>query len=184
MIGYTRDLSFSDSKYKARKTVLDFLPDNAKNIISLPAESFMFEIEVKIKKPDVNIYGFEFKQSIIRRNNKERYFITKEILKDYVHGDVLKADLSNIDFAWLDLCSTPSIEVQSRFITQARNAKPDSRIVITLTRKIRNMKEENKPLATIEQFVKGIHYLTNGKIVKQYDYINGRSPMTMLFIQF
>lgn len=184
MINYTRDLSFSEAKDKARQAVLEFLPDNAKNIISLPAESFMFEIKAKIKNSSINIYGFEFKQRIISRNKKERYFIAQEMLTDYIHGDVLKADLSNIDFAWLDLCSTPSVEVQSRFITQARNAKSGSRIVITLTRKIRNMKEQNKPLATIEQFVKGIHYLTNGKVVNQYDYNNNRSPMTMLFIQF
>jgi hypothetical protein len=184
MINYTRNLSFSESKDKARQAVLEFLPHDSKNIISLPAESFMFEAQAKMKNPGINIYGFEFKQRIISRNKKERYFIAQEMLTDYIHGDVLKADLSNIDFAWLDLCSTPSVEVQSRFITQARSAKSGSRIVITLTRKIRYMKEQNKPLATIEQFVKGIHYLTNGKIVKQYDYTNGRSPMTMLFIQF
>ena len=184
MINYTRDLSFSDSKDKARQAVLEFLPSNTKNLISLPAESFMFEAQVKIKSPNIKIYGYEIRRPVITRNKRERFFIARTMLDDYVYGDVLKADLSTIDFAWLDLCSTPSLEVQSRFITQARNAKPGSRIVITLTRRIRNMLQENKPIATVEKFINLIHHLTNGKVVRQYDYTNGRSPMTMLFIQF
>ncbi len=183
-MAYTRGLSSSPSKDKARQAVLEFLPDNARNIISLPAESFMFEAQAKIKNPGINIYGFENKRMVINRNKKYRFFNVKAMLDDYVHADILKADLSNIDFAWLDLCNTPSVEIQSRFITQARNAKSGSRIVITLTRRIRNMKKQNKPLATIEHLVKLIHVLTNRKVVNQYNYINNKSPMTMLFIQF
>ena len=183
-MAFTRDLSFSDSKDKARQAVLEFLPSNTKNLISLPAESFIFEAQVKIKNPDIKIYGYENKKTVIRRNTKHRFFTLKAMLYDYVYGDVQKADLSTVDFAWLDLCNTPSLEVQSRFITQARNAKPGSRVVITLTRKIRNMIEEHKPVSTTQNFIKLIHVLTNGKVVKQYNYINKKSPMTMLFIQF
>lgn len=184
MINYTRDLSFSSSKDKARQAVLEFLPETAQKIISLPAESFMFEAKAKMKNSNVKIYGYEQKQRVIQRNMRDRYFIVKHLLYDYHHSDVFKSNLEDVDFAWLDLCSTPSVEVQGKFITMARSAKPGSRVVITLTKKIRYMKEAYRPFATVEQFVKLIHMLTNGKLVRTYDYTNGRSPMTMLFIQF
>lgn len=184
MINYHRDLSFSVAKDEARQAVLDFLPEKVEKIISLPAESFVFEAKVKIKNPDVKIYSYERKQRVIQRNMHNRYFIVKHLLYDYCHSDVFKARLDDVDFAWLDLCSTPSVEVQKNFIHMARSAKSGSRVVITLTKKIRYMKNDYKPFATVEKFVKLINAFTNGKVVRKYDYVNGRSPMTMLFIQF
>lgn len=184
MINYSNHLSYSVSKEKAREAVLDFLPEKVEKVISLPAESFMFEAKVKVKHPTAEIYGYEKKQSVYRGNIRHKYTLVKHFLNNYYNSDIFKSELVDIDFAWLDLCATPSVEIQAAFVTMARKAKPKSRVVITLTRRIRYMKEENKPFATIERFVNLIHYLTNGKVVKQYDYINGRSPMTMLFVQF
>lgn len=184
MINYHRDLSFSVAKDEARQAVLDFLPEKVEKVISLPAESFTFEGKVKLKYPDVKIYAYEKKQRIIQRNMHDRYFIVKHLLYDYHHSDVFKARLDDVDFAWLDLCSTPSVEVQKNFIKLARTAKSGSRVVVTLTRKIRFMNKDYKAFATIERFVKLVEAFTNGKVVRKYDYVNGRSPMTMLFIQF
>ena len=46
------------------------------------------------------------------------------------------------------------------------------------------MKNNNRPIATIDKFIELIHCLTNGKVVRQYNYVNEKSPMGMLFIQF
>ena len=183
-MAFKKSLSHSDSKDKARQAVLEFLPSNIKSLISLPAESFVFEAEVKFKNPDIKICGYEKTKSVINNNRQKRFLMTQKFLDDYIHGDVLKADLSTVDFAWLDLCNNPTLEVQSRFITQARNVKPGSRIVITLVRRVRNIKNNTRPIATIDKFINLIHRLTNGKVVSQYDYVNEKSPMAMLFIQF
>ena len=184
MTNYSNHLSNTVSKEEARRAVLDFLPEKVEKVISLPAESFVFEAKVKLKYPTAQIYAYENERIVYKRNIRNKYNLVKYLLNNYYNSDILKSELVDIDFAWLDLCSTPSVEKQAAFIAMARNAKPKSRVVITVTRKIRNMKKDNKPFATIERFINLIHYLTNGKVVKQYNYVNHRSPMAMLFIQF
>lgn len=184
MTNYNNHLSNTVSKEEAREAVLEFLPEKVEKVISLPAESFVFEAKVKLKHPTVEIYGYEKERIIYRRNIRNNYTVVRNILSNYYNTDIFKSELVDVDFAWLDLCSTPSVEVQASFVSVARNAKPKSRVVITLTRRIRRMKKENKPFSTIQRFINLIHHLTNGKVVNQYNYVNGRSPMTMLFIQF
>lgn len=184
MNNYGHHLSRSVSKEEAREAVLDFLPEKVEKVVSLPAESFVFEAKVKVKHPTAKIYAYEKERPVYRRNIRNNYTVVRNLLTDYYNIDIFKSELVDVDFAWLDLCNTPSVEIQASFIIMARNAKPKSRVVITVTRKIRYMKKNNKPFATIERFINLIHYLTNGKVVKQYNYTNHRSPMAMLFIQF
>lgn len=184
MNNYGDHLSRSVSKEEAREAVLDFLPEKVEKVISLPAQSFVFEAKVKVKHPTAKIYAYENTRYVYRKNIRNNYDVLKNLLSDYYNTDILKSELVDVDFAWLDLCNTPSVDIQAAFVTMARKAKPKSRVVITVTRKIRYMKKNNKPFATIERFINLIHYLTNGKVIKQYNYTNNRSPMAMLFIQF
>lgn len=184
-MGFHRGLSSSTSKDKARQAVLDFLPEKVEKIISLPAEFFAFEAIVKFRYPDAKIYAYEREKSVIQKNMHSRYFFIEHLLYDYCHSDVFKSNLEDVDFAWLDLCSIPSIEIQKDFIKLAHTAKPGSRVVITLTRRVRNIKNKDyRSLSTIERFIHLVQDFTKGKVLDRYDYINKNSPMSMLFIQF
>ena len=184
MINFNKSLSLSGTKESARLAVLDFVPQNAKNVITLPGEIFIFEALLRKKIKDLNICGYETKKVVYKRNMSKNYFFVRNIFSDYINANILTADLSDIDFAWLDTCYNPSSDFQAKFVKQTRNVKPKSRIVVTVTNKVRNMKQENRTRCSVDEFLNAIHWLTSGKVLSVYNYKNGRSPMTMIFIQY
>ena len=184
MTNFTSAHSDTEAKAQARQAVLDFLPEKVEKIISLPAESFLFEAAVKIRYPKVKIYGYEREKKIMNKNMINQPLIPKTLLYDYIKQDVFQSSLEDIDFAWLDLCSNPTTQTQFDFIRLTNSAKPGLRIILTVSRKLRNIKED-KSHVTVDRLIKVINcFSRNGKVVRKYDYVNGRSPMTMLFIQF
>lgn len=184
MINYHRGLSLSLTKESARLAVLDFVPENAKNIITLPGEIFIFEGLLRKKIKDLNICSYETNKVVYKRNMSKNYFFIKNIFSDYINQNILKADLSNIDFAWLDTCYNPTADFQAKFVKQARNAKPGSRVVITVTNKLRNITQENRTKCSVDDFINVIEWLTSGRVLSVYNYKNNRSSMSMMFIQY
>lgn len=184
MINFNKSLSLSPTKESARLAVLDFVPENIKNIITLPGEIFIFEGLLRKKIKDLNICGYETKKVVYKRNMSKNYFFIKNIFSDYINQNILKADLSNVDFAWLDTCYNPTPDFQAKFVKQARTAKPGSRIVITVSNRLRNITQENRTNCSVDDFINVIERLTSGRVLSVYNYKNGRSQMAMMFIQY
>lgn len=184
MINYCKRLSLSLTKESARLAVLDFVPENAKNIITLPGEIFIFEALLRKKMKNLNIYGYEVQKSVYQKNMSKNYFFVRNIFTEYIRDNISNVDLSNIDFAWLDTCYNPTADFQAKFVKQARNAKPGSRVVITVTNRLRNITQENRTNCSVDEFINVIEWLTSGRVLSVYNYKNNKSSMSMMFIQY
>ena len=184
MSNYHKGLSLSGTKESARLAVLDFVPQNIKNVITLPGEIFIFEALLRKKIKDLNIYGFEKDKVVYKRNISKKYFFVKNIFSDYINANIFTVDLTYVDFAWLDTCYNPTSDLQTKFVKLTRNVKPGSRIVVTVSNRLRNIKQENRTRCSVDEFINTIHLSTSGKVLSVYNYKNGKSPMSMLFIQF